>query len=217
MKKNIYIVIILLITLLPSCASVIRFGVPYKAKNAEIDKIKFNADSTFVYNYTFGFKDIYSEGYWRKSNLKNKIVIESKNLNLNKLPITVKESVKDGGNPRTHFLFKENIIDSVLYLRLIVNDTLNYNVGFAKSFDIPNVVKLRKFKILVDIKNMYHNPVNLRIATATYNVKSINSNNFNVNLPITLNDFYYKKIKRDTIKVMNRKINWDGKMYYLER
>ena len=216
MKKNIYIVF-LLITTMFSCAPIVRLGVPYKAKNAEIDKIKFNTDSTFVYNYTFGFKDIYSEGYWRKSNLKNKIVIESKNLNLNRLPITVKESVTDGKNPRIHFLFKENIIDSILYLRLIVNDTLNYDVGFAKSFYIPNTVKLRKFKILVDIKNMYHTPVNLRVATATYDVKSVNSNYFNVNLPITLNDFYYKKIKRDTIKVMKRKINWDGKMYYLER
>ncbi len=215
MKKDIFIVIFLVVIMF-SCTPAIKIGVTYKAKDTQVDEIIFNTDSTFISNYTNGFKNFYSEGSWHNLESKNEIVLESNYYDLGKMTIKVEEQSIDANSQRIDFLMNENIIDSILYLRLVVNEKLNYDIGYAKSFYLPDTVEINEFKVLIDITNMYHTPINTKVITDNYKTTSINSNYFKVYLPVSLNDFYYKKIENETIKVLNKKIKWQGKTYYMK-
>lgn len=212
--RNVIYTATLLIIIMFSCTPVIKIGVPYKAKNSQVDEILFNTDSTFTSYYTFGFKNFYSEGTWYNEESEKVIILESNYYNLDKIPIKVEEQRIDDNRQRIDFLMNENIIDSIFYFTLILNENLSFNIGYAKSFYLPDTIKANELKVAIDITNMYHTPVNTRVITDNYKTKAINSNYFKVNLPVSLNDFYYKKIEEKTIKVANKKIKWQGKTYY---
>ncbi len=213
MKNHVYITIIMT-TIMFSCSTIIKIGKPYKAKGSQIDEIIFNTDTTFVYNYSFGFKKFYSEGSW--INNKNEIILNSNYCDLKKVPINIEEKQIPEKNKKIDFVINESVIDSILYFTLIVNKKLYYDIGYAKSFYLADTIEIRELKVFVDLKNMYHTPVTSRIVTRNYNVKSIDANYFKINIPIYLNDFYYKKNRENKIKVLNKKLKWQDKIYYIK-
>jgi len=184
----------------------------YYKSRPDIYQLQLISDSTFFYQVDGGFHLRYAEGIWRKID-KNTILLQSKYLDLNNLPISVVENKYDNQDSLMIIELKCDIPDDEKYYlySLILDDSIIYSNN--KIFKLPFKSSFSKinFRIYFTCKNCTKTPLQDSIATRSYYIQN-KSNHYEVTLEdVGPKYFFYEIIKSDTIILKKNKLFWPKK------
>lgn len=185
----------------------------YYKSRPDIYQLQLISDSTFFYQVDGGFHLRYAEGIWRKID-KNTILLQSKYLDLNNLPISVVENKYDNQDSLMIIELKCDIPDDEKYylFSLILDDSIIIYSN-NKIFKLPfksNFSKIN-FRIYFTCKNCTTTPLQDSIATRSYYIQN-KSNHYKVTLEdVDPKYFFYEIIKNDTIILKKNKLFWPKK------
>ncbi len=203
--KPLLLIFILLFSIYQNSSRIVY----YKSK-PELYKIQLNPDSTFFYQVNGGFHLRYAEGSWKKIN-KNILLLKSRYLSLNNIPIEVIEN-QFNNRDTTIVVLECNIPDSDNFYSygLVLDDSIIYSKDkIFKLFSKSDSTKIR-FRVYFDCNNCLKTPLRDSIETQGYCING-KANYYKAILEVDSKYFYFEVINNDTLSIKGNKLIWAKK------
>lgn len=211
---------------LSSCGQHIQFGIYERTGTNE--KFQVSKDSTFEYSLTSGYTKLYSSGKWFLEKGKNNNLLLNSYYAKDDYPVFVEERSSD---LKKNFIevripeFYARSKDTVLWMSIIINDSLIFEVKDSISQIPIGIDNLRKIQLIFYYNNFLSPeliPVKeytKHFRTKVLNVQNINANIFVITYPkIDLKMFDFYEFKNERLVISNKKLEWvqKNKIYNLK-